>query len=98
MVAALLGEQGITWSIGLGASDQQLLLQQASSLARRVISATRQPVRIGGIELSHAASVGICMAEPGEPPSVMIENADMAMDRAKGLGRGASPSLNQPCG
>jgi diguanylate cyclase (GGDEF)-like protein len=60
----------------------------AAELARRVISATRQPVRIAGIELSHSASVGICMAEPGEPPSVVIENADMAMYRAKSLGRG----------
>ncbi|MFM7512938.1 MAG: EAL domain-containing protein, partial [Cyanobium sp.] len=30
-VAAILGEKGITWSIGLGAAEQQLLLQQAAS-------------------------------------------------------------------
>lgn len=60
----------------------------ASELARRVIRAIRQPVRVAGVELSHSASVGICMAEPGEPPSVVIENADMAMYRAKGQGRG----------
>jgi predicted signal transduction protein with EAL and GGDEF domain len=60
----------------------------AAELARRVIGAIREPVRVAGVELSHSASIGICMADAGEPPSAVIENADMAMYRAKSLGRG----------
>jgi hypothetical protein len=32
-VAAILGEKGITWSIGLGAAEQQLLLQATNDFA-----------------------------------------------------------------
>ena len=60
----------------------------AAELARRVIGAIREPVRVAGVELSHSASIGICMADASEPPSAVIENADMAMYRAKSLGRG----------
>ena len=62
--------------------------QGAAELAQRMIAAIREPVRVAGIELSHSASVGISLAEAGELPSEVIENADMAMYCAKSLGRG----------
>jgi diguanylate cyclase (GGDEF)-like protein len=80
--------------VGRLSGDEFILITRVSSadsameLARRVIRSIRQPVRVAGVELSHSASVGIAMAEPGQPPSEVIENADMAMYRGKGLGRG----------
>ncbi|MEB3166637.1 MAG: EAL domain-containing protein [Cyanobacteriota bacterium] len=62
--------------------------QAAEELARRIITAIRRPIRVSGTELSHSASVGISFAECNDTASSVIENADMAMYRAKALGRG----------
>ena len=62
--------------------------QGASELARRIIAAIRRPIRVAGTELSHSASVGISFIAPNDTASSVIENADMAMYRAKALGRG----------
>ncbi len=62
--------------------------EAASELAQRIITAIRRPIHVAGTELSHSASVGICLAQPGDTASLLIENADMAMYRAKALGRG----------
>ncbi len=69
--------------------------EAAMELAQRMIGTLRQPVRVAGIELSHSASVGVCLVEAGAVPSEVIENADMAMYHAKGLGRGRC-ALFQP--
>ena len=60
----------------------------ACELARRIITAIRQPIRVAGSELSHSASVGISFTGDGLSASSVIENADMAMYHAKALGRG----------
>lgn len=69
----------------------------ACELARRIIAAIRRPIQVAGTELSHTASVGISFTEPGLTASTLIENADMAMYRAKAMGRGQfalfSPSM-----
>jgi Amt family ammonium transporter len=62
--------------------------EAAAELAQRIITAIRRPIRVAGTELSHSASVGICLAQPGDTASLLIENADMAMYTAKALGRG----------
>ncbi|MFM7651439.1 MAG: putative bifunctional diguanylate cyclase/phosphodiesterase [Vulcanococcus sp.] len=62
--------------------------EAASELAKRIITAIRRPIRVAGIELSHSASVGISFVTPNDNASSVIENADMAMYRAKALGRG----------
>lgn len=62
--------------------------EAAADLARRIISSIRQPIRVAGTELSHSASVGISFITPNDTASTAIENADMAMYRAKALGRG----------
>ncbi|MFM7314467.1 MAG: putative bifunctional diguanylate cyclase/phosphodiesterase, partial [Cyanobium sp.] len=62
--------------------------EAASELARRIITAIRRPIRVAGTELSHSASVGISFVSTNDTASSVIENADMAMYRAKALGRG----------
>ena len=62
--------------------------EPVAELAQRIIAAIRRPMRIAGIELSHSASVGISFADSNDTPSSLIENADMAMYRAKEMGRG----------
>ena len=62
--------------------------EAASELARRIIAAIRRPIRVAGTELSHSASVGISFISQTDTASSVIENADMAMYRAKALGRG----------
>jgi diguanylate cyclase (GGDEF)-like protein len=80
--------------VGRLSGDEFILLTRltgakaASELAQRIIGAIRLPVQVAGIELSHSASVGICLADAGDLPSEVIENADMAMYRAKSMGRG----------
>ncbi|MFM7269560.1 MAG: putative bifunctional diguanylate cyclase/phosphodiesterase [Cyanobium sp.] len=59
-----------------------------TELAERIIAAIAQPIQIAGIEVIHSASVGISVASPGDTPSSLIENADMAMYEAKAQGRG----------
>ena len=63
-------------------------VQPMTDLAQRIIAAIRRPMRVAGMELSHSASVGISIAEAIDTPSSLIENADMAMYRAKAMGRG----------
>jgi diguanylate cyclase (GGDEF)-like protein len=57
-------------------------------LARRIIRRIRRPIQVAGTELSHSASIGISFSGCDDTPSTLIENADMAMYRAKALGRG----------
>lgn len=66
----------------------------ATELARRIITAIRQPIKVAGSELSHTVSIGISFAHPGDSPSTVLENADMAMYRAKALGRGRYASFH----
>jgi len=57
-------------------------------LAQRVINAVREPVVVLGKPLVSGASLGIALFAPGETAERLIENADMAMYRAKQQGRG----------
>jgi len=80
--------------VGRLSGDEFIVITRAASvnalasLARRIIEAIRQPIQVGGSELSHTASVGISFAEPDDTPSSLIENADIAMYQAKAQGRG----------
>ncbi|MBT9519534.1 MAG: EAL domain-containing protein [Dechloromonas sp.] len=58
-------------------------------LAREIIGAFEFPFKLDDHELFLSASVGICLS-PGDGSSVLdlMRNADTAMYRAKGLGRG----------
>lgn len=81
LVGRLSGDEFIV--ISRGANQES-----ACDLARRIINAIRRPLQVAGTELSHSASVGISFTAAELSASNVIENADMAMYRAKALGRG----------
>lgn len=80
--------------VGRLSGDEFIVITRACNrdavvgLAQRILTAIRQPIRVAGSELSHSASVGIYFAHPEDSASLVIENADMAMYRAKAQGRG----------
>jgi diguanylate cyclase (GGDEF)-like protein len=81
LVGRLSGDEFIVITRTAGA-------EAAAELARRIIASIRRPIRVAGTELSHSASVGISFTTATDKASAVIENADMAMYRAKALGRG----------
>ncbi|MEB3333032.1 MAG: bifunctional diguanylate cyclase/phosphodiesterase [Synechococcaceae cyanobacterium] len=62
--------------------------EEARLLAKRLIQVVGQPLSVSGRLISHAASIGIAFADPQDSAESLIENADMAMYRAKEKGRG----------
>jgi len=80
--------------VGRLSGDEFIVITRSSSrdgardLAQRIVKAVRKPLRLAGTELSHSASIGICFAGQTDTASTLIENADMAMYRAKAQGRG----------
>jgi len=57
-------------------------------LSQRLIARLMEPLVVQGKTLLSGASVGIATFSPGETAERLIENADMAMYRAKQQGRG----------
>jgi diguanylate cyclase (GGDEF)-like protein len=63
--------------------------QSATTIARRIIEAVSAPYSIGGQQINIGVSVGIALAPTdGLEPGILLKNADMALYRAKGDGRG----------
>ncbi len=61
----------------------------ATALARRIIEALSEPYDIDGQQAVIGTSVGIAMGPgDGNSPEELVRNADMALYRAKGEGRG----------
>jgi predicted signal transduction protein with EAL and GGDEF domain len=61
----------------------------ATSLAQRIIHAVSEPYDIGGHQVVIATSIGIALAPgDGTTPDQLMRNADLALYRAKGDGRG----------
>ncbi len=58
-----------------------------TSLAQRILDALRPPVRLGSKSVSSAVSIGIAFNEPGTTSEQLLRNADIAMYKAKGLGK-----------
>jgi diguanylate cyclase (GGDEF)-like protein/PAS domain S-box-containing protein len=66
---------------------------EALALAERVLAALREPFKVGSVELSMPASVGVSVSsDPEADPEAMLREADVAMYRAKGEG-GRRPEL-----
>ncbi len=60
----------------------------ASVVARKILKALREPFALRGVQRQIGASIGITLApEDGMSGELLIRNADMAMYRAKDLGR-----------
>jgi diguanylate cyclase (GGDEF)-like protein len=58
------------------------------SIARKLLHSIREPVMASGHELVLSASIGITvMPGDGTDPAVLMKNADMALYKAKDLGR-----------
>jgi diguanylate cyclase (GGDEF)-like protein/PAS domain S-box-containing protein len=65
-------------------------VSDASVLARRVIDVVSEPYEIDGNQVIIGTSVGIAVGPTdGTTPDQLIRNADLALYRAKGDGRGA---------
>ena len=61
--------------------------RQAAAVARRLLEGLRAPFVVDGHELDIAASAGIALyPEAGNTAPALIQNADMAMYHAKGVG------------
>lgn len=61
--------------------------QEATQIADRLEAAMNEPFQIGGQDLAVTASVGIVIGEGDDQPASLLRNADIAMYRAKELGR-----------
>ncbi len=60
----------------------------ASVVARKILNALREPFALRGVDRQIGASIGIALApEDGVEGELLMRNADMAMYRAKDMGR-----------
>ncbi|MDQ1725453.1 MAG: hypothetical protein QOG52_2481, partial [Frankiaceae bacterium] len=78
----------------LGGDEFAVLLQEmrtdsgAVEVADRILAALREPLRIGGIDVSIGASIGIAIRADEVEASTLLRHSDLAMYRAKETGRG----------
>jgi diguanylate cyclase (GGDEF)-like protein len=79
----------------LGGDEFALLLEDirgaadAEMVAERLIQEVRTPTRLGEVDTLVGASVGIALSSArGERANELLQNADFAMYRAKGAGKG----------
>lgn len=79
----------------LGGDEFAILLERVADardgamLADRVQASLRAPFTVGGCAQSSTASIGVVLSSSGsQHPEQMLRNADMAMYRAKNVGRG----------
>ncbi len=84
-------------TVGRISSDQYMVMCVATSgeldaaaVARRILRSLSTPIGVpGGADLHITASVGVVVVdEPGLSPAVIIGNAESALARASGQGRG----------
>jgi diguanylate cyclase (GGDEF)-like protein/PAS domain S-box-containing protein len=68
---------------------------EARLVAERILAAIRQPIRVGSIDVTIGATMGIAFADPSDTssreglrPDAVVQRADTAMYQAKAAGRG----------
>ena len=82
-VARLGGDEFMVVMSDLGSEDD------AAALARKLLDAIERPVTAEGHAMNVSASLGVSMfPRDGESAATLFKNADVAMYRAKELGRG----------
>jgi diguanylate cyclase (GGDEF)-like protein/PAS domain S-box-containing protein len=59
-------------------------------VAERVQSSFTRPFLLEGLEIFKSASIGIALTSPGTSAEAVLQNADIAMYRAKGQGKACS--------
>jgi diguanylate cyclase (GGDEF)-like protein len=59
----------------------------ATAVAERLLAALSAPLSIDGTEVVISASIGATVGRPGDSPEALVRDADLAMYRAKSLGR-----------
>lgn len=62
-------------------------LGEATEVAEKLRRVARAPMRISDAEVRTSLSIGVILAEPGEPVDALIARADAAMYQAKEAGR-----------
>ncbi|BEP16640.1 hypothetical protein acdb102_49510 [Acidothermaceae bacterium B102] len=78
----------------LGGDEFAVLLPPCTELggprevAHRLLRVLESPFRLGGSEVTVSASIGVAVAQPTDDPDSLVRDADLAMYRAKGLGKG----------
>jgi diguanylate cyclase (GGDEF)-like protein/PAS domain S-box-containing protein len=78
----------------LGGDEFGVLLEEAdaaaaSGVANRILESLREPVEVLGRRISVGASLGLALATSSEARAEeLLRNADVAMNMAKGLGKG----------
>jgi diguanylate cyclase (GGDEF)-like protein len=74
-------------------------VRELDVLCQRLLGALRREVSIMGHEVVVGASIGVALADPEDDAAGLLRNADMAMYRAKALGKDRSfvyrPSLRE---
>ena len=77
----------------LGGDEFAVLLEgvegtaELEELSRRLLVALRREIRVMGHEVVVGASIGVAVAGPEDDAAGLLRNADMAMYRAKALGK-----------
>ncbi len=77
----------------LGGDEFAILIEDVHSresvtdVAHRIIDSLRPPVRLGGKTVASAGSIGIAFDVPGITSEQLLRNADIAMYKAKSLGK-----------
>jgi diguanylate cyclase (GGDEF)-like protein/PAS domain S-box-containing protein len=78
----------------MGGDEFTVLLEDITSssdairVARRILSELSKPFVLLGQELSKGVSIGIALASHDQSADTLVQNADMAMYRAKSKGKG----------
>jgi diguanylate cyclase (GGDEF)-like protein len=77
----------------LGGDEFAVLLEgvedvaELDALCQRLLAALRREIRVMGHEVVVGASIGVAVALPDDDAAGLLRNADMAMYRAKALGK-----------
>ncbi|MFD5077206.1 putative bifunctional diguanylate cyclase/phosphodiesterase [Streptomyces sp. NPDC058371] len=86
--ARLGGDEFAALIVGDGTRDRSARERHITELADRLRITLSQPYAIDGNDVRVAASIGVAFAEPGLGAGELQRNADLAMYRAKGAGKG----------